>query len=268
MITQELRHDLPPQSEAVLTSRLPLNDVVLSVKNLTVSFHKKNVFKDINFKVQQGEVVAILGSNGAGKSTLLKSLVKLMDVDSGSIECLQQDVPSLRHAKLRKFRRQIGFVFQKHQLVPRLTALSNVLHGALAQSGAKVWFHWLAPSSLRTSALDALGSVGLKHTAMQKAGSLSGGQSQRVAIARTLMQQPNIVFADEPAASLDPKAGIEVMELLTRLGRDRGSTILFVTHNLEHALRFSDRVLGIKDGLLLIDQPVENLNAEQLKELF
>ncbi len=264
MSVNVLEKELPPQSEAVFQEK----STVVSVRNLSVSFKKQPVFNDISFDIFQGEVVAILGSNGAGKSTLLKSLVKLVDVNQGSIECLTHSVTGLRNKKLRKFRSQIGFVFQKHQLVPRLTALSNVLHGSLASSGFKSWFHWMAPSPQRIKALQALDSVGLKSKALQSADSLSGGQSQRVAIARTLMQNPSIIFADEPAASLDPKAGNEIMELLTRLCRSRQTTTLFVTHNLEHALQYADRVLGIKNGELLIDESVSALTVDELKELF
>ena len=158
--------------------------------------------------------------------------------------------------ELRGIRTRIGFVFQKHNLVGRLSALTNVVHGAQARDlGARAWLQSLAPQAIRQQALDCLERVGLAAMAGQRADQLSGGQSQRVAIARALMQQPEIVLADEPAASLDPQAGDEVMQLFASLMREEAKTVVFTSHNLSHALSFADRVIAIGGGKIVLDSP-------------
>jgi phosphonate transport system ATP-binding protein len=228
----------------------------------------KPVFSNISFDIAPGSIVALLGANGAGKSTLLRCLPRLIEPDCGQIEILGQNVLRSR-AELKRTRGRLGFVFQKHNLVGRLCALTNVVHGAQARgSGMRAWSHMLAPEQLREEALSCLGRVGLSHVAVQRADSLSGGQSQRVAIARTLMQRPEIVLADEPAASLDPKAGDEVMQLFSALMREERKTVLFTSHNLEHALAFADRVIVIGKGGIQLDSPTKAVGLQALRNLY
>ena len=156
-----------------------------------------------------------------------------------------------------------------HNLVGRLSALTNVVHGAQARGiGIKAWSHALAPQTLRAEALACLARVGLAHVAAQRADSLSGGQSQRVAIARALMQKPDIVLADEPAASLDPQAGDEVMQLFATLMREEKKTVLFTSHNLEHALAFADRIIVIGKGGIQMDAPTKGMQINDLRTFY
>ena len=241
----------------------------ISVRDLQKSFKAGNpVFSDVNFDIAVGSIVALLGANGAGKSTLLRCLPGLVDPDKGSIEILGQK-PLRSRSELRQLRSRIGFVFQKHNLVGRLCALTNVVHGAQARGiGPRAWSQAFAPQELRQEALACLARVGLSHVAGQRADSLSGGQSQRVAIARALMQRPEIVLADEPAASLDPQAGDEVMQLFATLMREERKTVLFTSHNLEHALAFADRVIVIGNGGLLLDAPTKGMQLSDLRNLY
>ncbi|MEO1551917.1 MAG: ATP-binding cassette domain-containing protein, partial [Pseudomonadota bacterium] len=177
-----------------------------------------------------------------------------------------QNLPPRR---MRGLRAQIGLVSQKHNLVPRLSVLSNVVHGLLGQHpGPRHWSHALAPAASRAAAMDALDRVGLAEFAGRRADRLSGGQSQRVAIARAIVGAPKVLFADEPCASLDPSAGEDVMELFFRLVRDQGVTVVFTSHNIEHALRYGDRVLGLAHGRMHLDRAASALSAADLRGLY
>lgn len=241
----------------------------ISVRSLQKSFTPgAPVFSGISFDIAPGSIVALLGANGAGKSTLLRCLPRLVEPDSGEIGVFGFQ-PLKSRTDLRKARSCLGFVFQKHNLVGRLCALTNVIHGAQARGyGPSAWSQMLAPQTLRSEALACLERVGLGHVACQRADSLSGGQSQRVAIARTLLQKPEIVLADEPAASLDPQAGDEVMQLFAGLMREERKTVLFTTHNLEHALAFGDRIIVIGKGCVLLDGPAKGLSFNDLRTFY
>lgn len=242
---------------------------IISISGLSKSFGPaKQVFSGISFDIAPGSLVALIGANGAGKSTLLRCIPRLIEPDTGSIHVLGTDVLGSRR-NLRALRSRLGFVFQKHNLVGRLSALTNVVHGAQARRyGPRAWLQSLAPSAVRDEAMACLERVGLPQTAAQRADSLSGGQSQRVAIARALMQQPDIVLADEPAASLDPQAGDEVMELFAGLMRKEAKTVVFTSHNLTHALAFSDRVIALGGGRIQLDAPASALKESDLRGLY
>ena len=241
----------------------------ISVRGLSKSFKiGVPVFSGITFDIAAGSIVALLGANGTGKSTLLRCLPQLIAPDAGSVEIMGEAVTQSRRA-LHRARTRLGFVFQKHNLVGRLTALSNVIHGAQARGfGFRAWGHMHAPDSLRKEALQCLSRVGLAPQAGQRADSLAGGQSQRVAIARALMQRPAIVLADEPAASLDPQAGDEIMQLFATLMREEQKTVLFTTNNLHHALAFADRIIVIGHGGIQLDAPSKALSEADLRALY
>ena len=241
----------------------------LCVRNLAVAFGAKRIFDGIDLDVAEGEAVSLIGANGSGKSTLLRCIVRLVEPTEGSILVRGQDVLGLRGERLRRVRSGVGFVFQKHNLVPRLSALSNVLHGAQARAnGPGVWFQSLASSQFRDEALTWLDAVGLLPQALQRVDSLSGGQSQRVAIARMLMQRPKLILVDEPDASLDPKTGREVMELLHRLAKARGVPILIVSHRLEHVKSYSDRIIGLARGRVALNVESGLADPASLRSFF
>ncbi|MET1410988.1 phosphonate ABC transporter ATP-binding protein [Roseibium sp. HPY-6] len=238
----------------------------LIVEGLSKSFGADHmVLRGVSFSVRGQEAVALIGSNGAGKSTALRCALRLIEPDQGATRLFNEDVTSARQHRLRKLRADVGFVFQKHNLVPRVSALTNVIHGNLGRSGGiRGWSQFFAPVSLRERAMHCLERVGLADKALQRADQLSGGQSQRVAIARALMQDPRMIVADEPVASLDPVAGHEVMELFHKLTRDEGITLLFTSHNVEQALSYSDRVLAIKQGEIVLDAASNTLSSADL----
>ncbi|MCB6179763.1 ATP-binding cassette domain-containing protein [Rhodobacter sp. Har01] len=243
---------------------------VLAVDGLSRAFSGSKVLDGLSFVVPAGQATALIGANGSGKSTLLKCLIRLGgEPDAGRIQMLGCDVRALPPRDLRRFRARVGMVWQRHNLVPRLSALSNVTHGVQARlSGPRSWFQALAPAEVRAEAMACLDRVGLADRAMARVDGLSGGQQQRVAIARMLMQRPEFILADEPDASLDPQTGQEVMALLLGLVRQDGLSLLVISHRLEHTLAFSDRILGLAQGRIALDLPTAQANEPGLRRFF
>ncbi|MEP0320452.1 phosphonate ABC transporter ATP-binding protein [Bauldia litoralis] len=253
---------------------LPVPAVVgipdLAVRNLSVRYGAAPpVFSGVDLTIRQGEQVALIGANGAGKSTLLKCCLGFVPPCDGDVMLFGEPLASLRANRQRSLRGGIGFVAQKHNLVPRLSVLSNVVHGTLAAApGPRGWLQALAPRIIRARALQALDMVGLADLAPRRADGLSGGQSQRVAIARALVSRPRLILADEPAASLDPTAGEEVMATFVRVSRETGTTLVFTTHHLDHALGYAGRVIGLAGGGLDLDAPAASLATGGLRDLY
>lgn len=223
----------------------------------------------VSLRVTAGERVALIGANGAGKSTFLLSLLRLVEPTGGSASILGQSVRELSARKLRRLRRRVGFVFQKHNLVGRLSVLSNVVHGAQARSRSPLlWAAATAPAVVRDAAMAELGAVGLADFAGSRADRLSGGQSQRVAIARAMMQRPDLILADEPVASLDPLAAEEVMALFRARADAANATLVFTSHNLDHALRHAERIVALKAGRLVMDVAAHAADTQALAALY
>jgi phosphonate transport system ATP-binding protein len=242
---------------------------VLAVTGLSRAFDGREILKAVDFALAPGQSTALIGANGSGKSTLLKCLVRLIEPTGGRIEMVGCDVRALGVGDLRRFRAQVGIVWQRHNLVPRLSALSNVVHGVQSRlSGRRAWFQALATAEVRAEAMACLDRVGLSDRALARVDSLSGGQQQRVAIARMLMQRPAFILADEPDASLDPQTGEEVMALLLGLVREKGLSLLMISHRLEHTLEFSDRILGLAQGRIALDLPTARADAAGLRRFF
>lgn len=256
---------LPPRAMAGSTRVEP----VLAVSGLTKSFAGTEILRGVDFALAPGQSTALIGANGSGKSTLLRCLVRLVEPTSGQVRMLEQEVGTLSSAALRRFRARVGIVWQRHNLVPRLSALSNVVHGVQARmSGPRAWAQTLAPAAVRAEAMACLARVGLADRAMTRVDSLSGGQQQRVAIARMLMQRPEFILADEPDASLDPQTGQEVMELLLGLVRQEGLSLLVISHRLEHTIAYSDRILGLAQGRIALDRPTPGTDPALLRRFF
>jgi|Deesub1362B_J571_1020462.scaffolds.fasta_scaffold00011_12 lipoprotein-releasing system ATP-binding protein len=203
------------------------------------------VLKGIDMEVERGEIVSIVGTSGVGKSTLLHILGTLDRPTSGEVFYNGTDVFALDDRALALFRnRKIGFVFQFHHLLPEFTALENVMMPALIAGEPY--------QQVRERALDLLESLGLGGRVSHRPGELSGGEQQRVAVARALVMRPLVVLADEPTGNLDTATGRELFALLKRLNRDRGITFLIVTHNTEIA-QMCDRRLRMVDGRIFND---------------
>lgn len=215
---------------------------MLKAVNITRKYGQLEVLKGVDIEVNKGEMVSIVGSSGAGKSTLLHILGTLDRPDSGSIWLNDQSVDELRGEKLAAFRNQhIGFVFQFHHLLPEFSALENI--------SIPGWIADTAKKEVAQRAMELLSLLGLADRAEHKPNQLSGGEQQRVAVARALINQPDIIFADEPTGNLDSANAKELHQLFGTL-RDRfNQTFLIVTHNEELAA-LSDRTLHMKDGVI------------------
>ena len=219
---------------------------MIDIKNITKSFGNLQVLKDINLHINKGEVVSIVGPSGAGKTTLLQIIGTLDKPDSGTI-CLDGiDVNKLSTRKLSDFRNQhIGFVFQFHQLLPEFTALENVMIPAYIAGKSN--------SEAKQRALELLEFMGLSNRANHKPAELSGGEKQRVAVARALVNKPAVILADEPSGSLDSKNKAELHQLFFDLRDKFGQTFVIVTHD-EGLAAITDRTIHMKDGQILGDE--------------
>lgn len=216
---------------------------MLHAENIRKSYENLEVLKDINLHVKKGEIVSIVGASGAGKSTLLHILGTLDHPDSGNVNLSGKDVSLLNNRQLAKFRnKHIGFVFQFHNLLPEFTALENVCIPGFISGDSKSDVYKRAESIL-----DKLKLTGRIH---HKPSELSGGEQQRTAVARALINGPDIVFADEPSGNLDSKNALELHELFLSLRAEFNQTFVIVTHNPELA-EMADRVLEIKDGVIV-----------------
>jgi len=215
---------------------------MIKLRNITKSFGDLQVLKGIDLDIEKGEVVSIVGPSGAGKTTLLQIMGTLDKADSGSIEIDGIDVSRLKQKELSKFRNQkIGFVFQFHQLLPEFTALENIMIPAYIAGTSK--------SEARQRAEELLAFMGLTERASHKPNELSGGEKQRVAVARALMNRPAVIMADEPSGSLDSKNKEELHRLFFDLRDKMGQTFVIVTHD-ETLAGLSDRTIHMKDGLI------------------
>ncbi|NOR30789.1 MAG: ATP-binding cassette domain-containing protein [Sulfitobacter sp.] len=259
----------PAPSKPTGAAFAPVSPVDIEARAVSKNFADTPIFSDVSFRLARGEATALVGANGTGKSTLLRCLMGLIPTTDGSVHLLGQQVNAATGRQMRGLRAQVGLVSQKHNLVPRLSVLSNVVHGLLGKHpGLRHWSHSLAPQASRDAAMQALERVGLADYANRRADRLSGGQSQRVAIARAIVSAPKILFADEPCASLDPSAGEDVMELFFQLVRDEDVTVVFTSHNIAHALKYGDRVLGLAQGRIKLDATSASLDTADLRGLY
>ncbi len=217
--------------------------MVLEARNIHKSFGSLHILKGINLSVARGEIVSIVGKSGSGKSTLLHILGTLDRADAGEVIICQTSLHQLPSSQLAAFRNQhIGFVFQFHHLLPEFTALENVcIPGFIQRRPAE---------AVRQRAAELLKYLGLGERLHHKPTELSGGEQQRVAVARALINQPDIVFADEPTGNLDSAASADLHNLIQQLRHDYGQTFVIVTHNYELA-ELSDRRLEMRDGVLI-----------------
>ena len=231
---------------------------MIDIKGITKSFGSLQVIKVIDLHIDKGEVVSIVGPSGAGKTTLLQIMGTLDKPDSGSITIDGTDIRSLSGKEISRFRNShIGFVFQFHQLLPEFTALENIMIPAFIGGKTK--------SEAKERAMELLRFMGLEERASHKPSELSGGEKQRVAVARALVNNPAVIFADEPSGSLDSKNKAELHQLFFNL-RDRfGQTFVIVTHD-EQLAKTTDRTIEMKDGQLCTQHDNETPNENKETE--
>jgi len=251
---------------------MPSDAAVISARGISKTFGARRALSDVSLSVRRGEMVALIGPSGSGKSTLLRALSGLVPIDAGEGRIEAFDIPVQAHGKVsdkvREARIRIGFIFQQFNLVARLSLFTNAALGSLGRIGFWRGLFGLWPAETKAAAMAALARVGVADYAGQRAGTLSGGQQQRGAIARALVQQANLILADEPVASLDPVAARRVMEILKALNADDGLTVLVTLHQVDYAMRYCKRVVALKAGAVVYDGPIEGLDRARLVDIY
>lgn len=245
----------------------------LKIRSLNKHFSQKHVLRDIHLDIAPGEMVALIGASGSGKSTLLRMISGLATADRHRESLIEVDGQCVQRngklsADIRRIRSNIGFIFQQFNLVDRLTVISNVLVGLL--HAVPTWrglVHYFHPHEIN-KALESLQRVGIGACHAQRASTLSGGQQQRAAIARALVQGANVLLADEPIASLDPESSRTVLEILTKINKEDGCTVLVSLHQVNFAKRYFTRIIGLKEGSIVYDGHARDLSVELLKDLY
>jgi len=242
---------------------------MLKVEHLFKTYpNGTQALNNVNFEVQDGEFLAVIGLSGSGKSTLLRCINRLIDPTSGRILWNGADVTAASGAELRMIRRQIGMVFQQFNLVKRSSVLTNVLSGRLGYvSPIKSLVNYFSKDD-KQRAMDNLEWMGLRDKAYVRADSLSGGQQQRVGIARALMQEPKLVLADEPVASLDPVLAHSILKYLEQLNRERGITVLCSLHFLDLVHRYATRAIALKEGQVVFEGLPKEIDDAQFKAIY
>ena len=227
-----------------------------------------HALKNVSLEIKQGEFVAIIGLSGAGKSTLLRTINRMHDISEGSLTVNGQEVNDLSGKDLRKFRRKVGMVFQSFNLVTRTTVINNVLTSRVPDMPLWKSIIGLYSKEDKVIALEALDKVGILDKAYVRADQLSGGQQQRVALARTLAQKPEIILADEPVAALDPITAKQVMDDFKKINKELNMSVLINIHHVDLALKYADRVIGIKAGEIVYYGPSAEVDSEVLKQIY
>ena len=238
---------------------------MLEIKNLKKKFRNgTHALRGVSFKVKKGEFISILGPSGSGKTTLLRSINGLEDIEKGEIIFNKNkiDINSLPDVQ-----RKTGMIFQEFNLINNLSSINNVLTGILNSSSKFLSMFYLFTKEQKLNALQALDTVGLLEKSYKRADELSGGQRQRVGIARAIIKKPLLLLADEPVASLDPKAALAIMQLLKKINKDFNITVLCNLHQVELASEFSDRVIGLSNGSIVFDDEAKFLD-ENINKLY
>ena len=242
---------------------------ILRVENLNKVYSGGTVaLKDINFDVYPGEFIAVIGPSGAGKSTLLRCINRLVEPTGGSILFKNKEVNKLKARQLKQIRREIGMVFQSFHLIDRLNVLNNVLHGRLAYTNTFKGALGMFSKKDIEEAKEILRRVGLEEKMYNRADELSGGQMQRVGICRALAQQPQLILADEPIASLDPASSKTIMEYMYNICREDGITAIVNLHQVDVAMKYASRIIGIQSGEIVFNGPPSQLKADLIDQIY
>jgi phosphonate transport system ATP-binding protein len=238
----------------------------LEVKNLSKTFERKISLSSLSFIIQQGEKIAIIGPSGAGKTTLFNLFTGSLPFEEGSIE--MDGHPLVYWKKKKQLANKIGVIRQQFDLVDSLPVIHNVLAGRLKDWGflKSVW-SLIFPQE-KQIAYEALKRVGIEDKMYARTSTLSGGEQQRVALARILVQKPEIILADEPVSSLDPARSEDILTMLTKLADEENQTLITTLHSVEFAKKYFTRIIALKNGTLFFDLPAEKVTSEELTNLY
>ncbi len=242
---------------------------LLQISHLVKSYDgTKPALDDISFSIRKGEFVSVIGPSGAGKSTLLRCINRMIEASRGEVRFEGSPVGDLNRQDLKKLRSKIGMIFQHYNLVDRLTVIENVLHGRLGSKSTLAGAMGRYSRDEKRQAVDVINMLGLGDQIYQRCDRLSGGQKQRVGIGRALVQDPKVILCDEPIASLDPNASRIIMEQLKGFSRQMHITLIVNLHQVDVALKYSDRILGINKGRLVFDGRPDELTPDRIAAIY
>ena len=239
---------------------------MLEINNLKKTFKGgTEALRGVNLKVKKGEFLSILGPSGSGKTTLLRSINGLEKIENGKIFF---DKEKINEIYLPEVQKKTGMIFQDFNLVNNLSAMNNVLTGLLNSSSKFLSMFYLFTKDQKLEALKALETVDLLDKAYSRVDELSGGQRQRVGIARAIIKKPKLLLADEPVASLDPKAANLIMSLLKKINQEFNITVVCNLHQVELATKYSDRIVGLLDGEIIFDKPASQIDKMSVNQIY
>ena len=239
---------------------------MLEINNLKKTFEGgTEALRGVNLNVKKGEFLTILGPSGSGKTTLLRSINGLEKIEKGKILFEKEEINDFSLPEVQK---KTGMIFQDFNLVNNLSAINNVLTGLLNSSSKFFSMFYLFTKEQKLKALQALETVGLLHKAYDRVDELSGGQRQRVGIARAIIKRPILLLADEPVASLDPKAADLIMSLLKKINKEYKITIVCNLHQIDLAMKYSDRIVGLLEGQIKFDQIASNVEKKSINQIY
>ncbi|MBX9976210.1 phosphonate ABC transporter ATP-binding protein [Cytobacillus firmus] len=242
---------------------------LLEVNHLTKQFGKDSkALTDVSFSVQEGEFVSIIGPSGAGKSTLLRCINRMIDATGGDIRFQDLHVMDLKKKELKQVRTKIGMIFQHYNLVNRLSVIENTLHGKLGTKSTLAGVLGLYSKEEKQQAIQILNVLGLNEMIYKRADQLSGGQKQRVGIARALIQNPRMLLCDEPIASLDPNSAKVIMDHLKKVSATMGITVVVNLHQVDVAIKYSDRIIGINKGQVVYNGTAKGMTSEDIQRIY
>jgi phosphonate transport system ATP-binding protein len=242
---------------------------ILKVDNVNKRYpNGVQALKGVSFEVAKGEFVAIIGPSGSGKSTVLRCINRLVEPSGGAVCVEGVDTAHLKGRDLRRVRRKIGMIFQHYNLVHRLTVLQNVMHGRLGYMSTLSGALSRYDEQDKQSAVRLLERIGLGPFMYNRVSELSGGQRQRVGIARALMQDPVILLCDEPIASLDPGSSKIIMDLIKTFAMEKNIACVVNLHQVDVAIEYATRIIGIREGLICYDGPPAGLAREKIEEIY
>lgn len=241
---------------------------LLRFENVVKSYNNVCALDNVSLEVKEGEFISVIGPSGSGKSTFLRSINKLIPITRGSIFLEGENISNKKGKELRMFRRKIGMVFQNYNLVYRLSVLQNVLHGRLGyMSGIKGIIGKYSEED-KKKAVEILGELGLQEFMYNRASDLSGGQMQRVGIARAIMQSPQLMLCDEPIASLDPSSAKVIMDMLYSIIKKRNIACIVNLHQVDVAKKYSTRIIGLRKGQVVFDGKPEDLSDSMIEKIY
>ena len=243
-------------------------ETIIEVKNLKKNYGNREILKDISFSIEKGEIISIIGESGAGKSTLMRCINGLEGINSGSIKFYDTDITKLKEKERNSIKKQMAYVFQDLNIIDNMYVIENVLIPFLNRKNfIQVLLNRFSRAEYER-ALYCLEKVGISKLAYTKAKYLSGGEKQRVAIARSIAPNVDLILADEPISSLDEKNSFQIMEIFKRINAKKNKTIILNLHNVEIAKKFSDKILALKNGEIFFFKKSSEVNEYDIRQVY